>query len=240
MKFEKWTGARQRLPDRRGRGAAVGADPGADQADLRPAFRRRLRRDPAAAPDRGPGLRRRAADLQPRRLRGRALGQRRPRGGPLPAPQAGWTDADEFSILTKAGPITPTITSERTCTRSRWVSAQHDLGRLPLGTATTAGASCEAAGRDWAFQHVSIGNPQCAIEVGRRSSRPRPRPRSARRSKHHELFPNRTNVSFFSVDGEPRCERGSSSAGWGRRSPPAPAPVGRGGRRLPRAAPRAR
>ena len=27
----------------------------------------------------------------------------------------GWTDADTFSILTAAGPITPTITSERTC-----------------------------------------------------------------------------------------------------------------------------
>ena len=38
------------------------------------------------APQRGPGVRRRAADLQPRRLRGRALRQRRPRGDPLPAP----------------------------------------------------------------------------------------------------------------------------------------------------------
>ena len=27
----------------------------------------------------------------------------------------GWTDADEFTIETAAGPITPTITSERTC-----------------------------------------------------------------------------------------------------------------------------
>src|SRR5215212_11798556 len=27
----------------------------------------------------------------------------------------GWTDADTFSLLTAAGPITPTITSERTC-----------------------------------------------------------------------------------------------------------------------------
>ncbi len=28
----------------------------------------------------------------------------------------GWTDEDTFSIRTVAGPITPTITSERTCT----------------------------------------------------------------------------------------------------------------------------
>src|SRR6476646_1026005 len=27
----------------------------------------------------------------------------------------GWTEEDRFSILTSAGPITPTITSERTC-----------------------------------------------------------------------------------------------------------------------------
>ena len=53
---------------------------------LRPAFRGRLRRDPAALAQRGPGVRRRAADLQPGRLGGRALRQRRPRGDPLPAP----------------------------------------------------------------------------------------------------------------------------------------------------------
>ena len=54
---------------------------------LRPAFRGRRRRGPAALPQRGSRVRRRAADLQPRRLRGRALRQRRPRGDPLPAPQ---------------------------------------------------------------------------------------------------------------------------------------------------------
>src|SRR5262249_18227077 len=30
--------------------------------------------------------------------------------------RSGWTDADTFTILTKAGPITPTIRSERECT----------------------------------------------------------------------------------------------------------------------------
>src|SRR3954466_16275975 len=30
--------------------------------------------------------------------------------------RSGWTDADESKILTKAGPITPTIRSERECT----------------------------------------------------------------------------------------------------------------------------
>src|SRR3954465_9127479 len=30
--------------------------------------------------------------------------------------RSGWTDAQEFTILTKAGPVTPTIRSERECT----------------------------------------------------------------------------------------------------------------------------
>ena len=30
----------------------------------------------------------------------------------------------------------------------------------------TARGELEAGGRSWSFQHVSIGNPQCAIEVG--------------------------------------------------------------------------
>jgi len=110
----------------------------------------------------------------------------------------GWTDADTFSIGTVAGPVTPTITSERTCsvemgrasTESKDFLSEDADGR---GTLTTGG-------RAWAFQHVSIGNPQCAIEVAegledldlREIGPP---------IEGHRLFPNRTNVSFFSVDG---------------------------------------
>ena len=76
----------------------------------------------------------------------------------------GWTDADTFSIGTAAGRITPTIASERTCSvemgRASTVSKDFPSGGDD-GTGTLS-----AGGRNWAFQHVSIGNPQCAIEVG--------------------------------------------------------------------------
>ena len=56
---------------------------------MRPPSRRRLRRRAAAVGARRAGLRRAPADLQPRRLGGRAVGQRRARGDPVPAPQPG-------------------------------------------------------------------------------------------------------------------------------------------------------
>src|SRR3954449_8338743 len=75
----------------------------------------------------------------------------------------GWTDSDQFSILTVAGEIRPTILSATTC--------RVDMGRarlrsrdFPSGGADGVG-EVESGGRTWRFQHVSIGNPQCAIEV---------------------------------------------------------------------------
>src|SRR3954469_6552038 len=78
--------------------------------------------------------------------------------------RSGWTDEDEFTILTKAGPITPTIRSDRECTLEMG-RASTTSGDFPSGPDDGRG-ELEAAGRRWAFQHVSIGNPQCAIEVG--------------------------------------------------------------------------
>jgi diaminopimelate epimerase len=110
----------------------------------------------------------------------------------------GWTDADTFSILTAAGPVTPTITSERTCSveMGRASTASKDF---PTGGEDGRG-SLESGGREWSFQHVSIGNPQCAIVVGDELEGldlgvlgP---PIEA-----SELFPNRTNVSFLRVEG---------------------------------------
>ena len=110
----------------------------------------------------------------------------------------GWTEADSFSILTVAGPITPTITSERTCSvaMGRAATASKDF---PSGGADGMG-SLDADGREWAFQHVSIGNPQCAIEVGE-GLEDLDLGEIGPPIEGHELFPNRTNVSFFSVDG---------------------------------------
>jgi diaminopimelate epimerase len=113
--------------------------------------------------------------------------------------RAGWTDADEFTILTKAGPIAPTIRSERECTLA--------MGRASTTSADYPGGSDDgrgevtAGGRAWAFQHVSIGNPQCAIEVtgGLESL---DLPAIGPEIENSELFPNRTNVSFYEVEAD--------------------------------------
>jgi diaminopimelate epimerase len=108
----------------------------------------------------------------------------------------GWTGADTFSIETAAGEIRPTITGETTC--------RVDMGRaklrskdFPDGPDDGCG-EVEAGGRRWRFQHVSIGNPQCAIRV-----------ESVEELEALDLrelgppiqvdpqFPNRTNTSFW-------------------------------------------
>ncbi len=113
--------------------------------------------------------------------------------------RAGWTDADEFTILTKAGPITPRIRSDRECTleMGRATTKSDDF---PSGPEDGRG-ELEAAGRRWRFQHVSIGNPQCAIEVGAELGS-LDLPSIGPQIENSELFPNRTNVSFFRSDGD--------------------------------------
>ena len=110
----------------------------------------------------------------------------------------GWTKEDVFSIETPAGPVTPTITSERSCSvaMGRAATASRDFPRgEPDGRGLLA-----AGGREWEFQHVSIGNPQCAIEVGEGLEQLDLRTVGPE-IEAHEAFPNRTNVSFFNVDG---------------------------------------
>jgi diaminopimelate epimerase len=110
----------------------------------------------------------------------------------------GWTDEDTFSISTVAGPITPTITSERTCSvaMGRASTTSKDFPSGP----SDGSASLSAGDREWAFQHVSIGNPQCAIEIGE-GLEELDLGEVGPPIEGHQLFPNRTNVSFFSVDG---------------------------------------
>jgi diaminopimelate epimerase len=110
----------------------------------------------------------------------------------------GWTEEETFSIRTIAGPIKPTITSERTCSvdmgRASRESKDFPSGG-PEGTGTLT-----AMGREWAFQHVSIGNPQCAIEVGEELEE-LDLTAIGPQIEGHLLFPNRTNVSFLRIQG---------------------------------------
>ena len=108
----------------------------------------------------------------------------------------GWAREDAFSIETAAGELRPRISSPTTCTidmgRARVQSPDypsgHDDGRGQL----TAG------GRAWSFQHVQVGNPQCAIRMASETELEALDLREfGPEIEHHELFPNRTNVSWF-------------------------------------------
>ncbi len=110
----------------------------------------------------------------------------------------GWTDEETFAISTVAGPIVPTITGELTCAveMGRASTASKDF---PSGGEDGSG-TLTAAGREWAFQHVSIGNPQCAIVVGEELD-DLDLGEIGPEIEAHTLFPNRTNVSFLEIDG---------------------------------------
>lgn len=108
--------------------------------------------------------------------------------------RSGWTEHDSFGIQTAAGEIRPRITGPTTCTV--------DMGRAkltakdyPSGAGDGRG-TLTAGGRDYDFQFVSIGNPQCAIEVPA-GLEALDLPAIGPALERHELFPNRTNVSFW-------------------------------------------
>jgi len=108
----------------------------------------------------------------------------------------GWTDSDRFSIQTGAGEIRPHITGPHTCAldmgRARTSSAD-----FPSGDADGA-AQLVAGGRTWRFQHVALGNPQCVIRHTDRDELERLDLAALGPAiEHHELFPNRTNVSWY-------------------------------------------
>ena len=115
--------------------------------------------------------------------------------------RSGWTDNDSFSISTAAGEVRPRITGARTCTV--------DMGRakltapdFPSGGEDGRG-NVEAAGRTLDFQFVSIGNPQVAIEVGEELEE-LDLPELGAPIERSELFPNRTNVSFWRREADDR------------------------------------
>jgi diaminopimelate epimerase len=110
----------------------------------------------------------------------------------------GWTDEDTFAIKTLAGPIVPTITGELTCAVEMGSAATASKD-FPSGPEDGRG-TLSAAGREWEFQHVSIGNPQCVIVVGAELD-DLDLGEIGPEIETHELFPNRTNVSFLAIDG---------------------------------------
>ena len=118
----------------------------------------------------------------------------------------GWTDSDTFSIQTAAGEMRPRITGRDTCTM--------DMGRAKLRSKDFPSGGDDGRGTvgEFAFQHVSIGNPQCSIEY-EGDLEALELPAVGPGIENSDLFPNRTNVSFWqrTGDGEIRArifERG--------------------------------
>jgi diaminopimelate epimerase len=108
----------------------------------------------------------------------------------------GWTDQDHFSIHTAAGRIRPAITGAETC-RVDMGRASFSSTDFPAGEPDGRG-SLVAGGREWSFQHVSIGNTQCAIHVGTMGELAGlDLPAIGPAIEDDIRFPNRTNVSWF-------------------------------------------
>jgi diaminopimelate epimerase len=108
----------------------------------------------------------------------------------------GWTEQDTFSVNTAAGEIRPQITGPDTCTV--------DMGRACLTSADfpdgprDGRSTVFSAGREWSFQHVSVGNPQCAIHVDSLDAlEALDLPAIGPAIEADTQFPNRTNVSWY-------------------------------------------
>jgi diaminopimelate epimerase len=88
----------------------------------------------------------------------------------------------------------------------------------PSGPPDGAG-ELTSGGRRFTFQHVQVGNPQCAIRVAGESELDAlDLPRLGPGIEHHELFPNRTNVSWFTPVGPGRIRARIFERGVGETS----------------------
>jgi diaminopimelate epimerase len=111
----------------------------------------------------------------------------------------GWTDLDSFSVRTAAGEVRPRITGAETCTVDMGRARLSSADDFPTGPDDGAG-TLTSADREFRFQFVQIGNPQCAIEL----------PDGLEELdlgvygapiENSEQFPRRTNVSFWRETG---------------------------------------
>ncbi len=108
----------------------------------------------------------------------------------------GWCSEDRFSIQTAAGEIRPAITSPTT--------ASLDLGRARLRSddfpdgASDGVGELRLDGHRWHFQHVQVGNPQCAIRIdSERELAELDLAALGPGIERHQGFPRRTNVSWY-------------------------------------------
>jgi diaminopimelate epimerase len=112
----------------------------------------------------------------------------------------GWVEHDSFLVGTAAGEIRPRITGPSTCTIDMGRARLRSERDFPSGGEDGAGV-LTAAGREFRFRFVQVGNPQCTIEVPD-DLEELELGRYGPEIERHELFPNRTNVSFWHSTGE--------------------------------------
>jgi diaminopimelate epimerase len=129
----------------------------------------------------------------------------------------GLATTDTFSIQTAAGEIRPTITSATT--------ARLDLGRVRLRSADYPSGADDGRGEltagaaTWRFQHIQVGNPQCAIRVADIAHLDAlDLPILGPGIENHELFPHRTNVSWYTPLDEHRIRARIFERGVGETS----------------------
>ncbi len=111
----------------------------------------------------------------------------------------GWTDEDSFAVRTAAGEVRPRIEGEL-CTLDIGRARLRAEGDYPAGNDEGTG-SLSSDGREFDFQFVQVGNPQVSIEVGDGLEQ-LDLHRYGPGIERNELFPNRTNVSFWRRTGE--------------------------------------
>lgn len=115
--------------------------------------------------------------------------------------RTGRAASDAFAVETAAGDLRPTVTSPTTCTVEMG-EARVRSDDFPSGGADGRG-TLTAAGRTWSFQHVQAGNPQCVIRVDdERALDALELSEIGPEIERHELFPHRTNVSWFAPHGQ--------------------------------------
>ena len=96
--------------------------------------------------------------------------------------ERGWTRSLTYSIQTPAGEIRASITGEHSC--------RTDMGRATL--------SHEGEIAGWPYHHIVIGNPQTAIRIAERHRlETLDLAEIGPPIENAEIFPNRTNVSFW-------------------------------------------
>lgn len=129
----------------------------------------------------------------------------------------GWSNQDAFSLLTAAGTIRARISSPSTCTIDMG-SARLQSPDYPAGAPQGAGELTVDA-VTWRFQHVAVGNPQCAISVdSQRALEALDLAAIGPGIERHELFPNRTNVSWYTAVGPGRIRARIFERGVGETS----------------------